>query len=234
MTNLTPTSSLASLQDESLKLLMGMFNIPKAASYMVDTRQNLCCLKHYSVHPGMQREYIEKFQSHDPLHPNNLHSQGVTVQRANELLPFNERIQNPYLNDFMHRWGITDTVELYLHSEGRIVAGFSLFLGEDLLMSDMKKLESLHGFMQFSFDTFLDSPRQRDFDKICELYQLTGKERMVVEQVLDGLPNKTIASNLCCSLSTIKTHLQHIFEKMEVNSKAEVARLLYVQQGPHH
>ncbi|WP_417764829.1 helix-turn-helix transcriptional regulator [Shewanella chilikensis] len=234
MTDLTSASSLSSLQDECLKLLMGMFDIPKAASYMVDTHRNMCCPKHYSVHPGMQREYIEKLQGYDPLHPKNLADQSVTVQRANALLPLSERMQNPYLSDFMNRWDISDTVELYLHSEGKIVAGFSLFLREDLLLSDMKKLESLHGFMQFSFDTILSSPKQRDFDNICELYQLTKKEKMVVEQVLDGLPNKSIANNLSCSLSTIKTHLQHIFEKMEVNSKAEVTRLVYVQKPQHH
>jgi DNA-binding NarL/FixJ family response regulator len=125
-------------------------------------------------------------------------------------------------------------VEIYLRSEERIVAGFSLFLDEgeeNPANMDIKKLEQLHSFMQFSLETCLNTPQQRSFETTCDKYQLTGKERMVVEQVLQGLPNKSIATNLCCSLPTIKTHLQNIFEKINVNSKAELTSLLYMQRN---
>jgi hypothetical protein len=65
-------SNLISLQDECLKLLTGVFDIPKAAAYMVDRRSNMFCIKNYYVQPGMQREYFDRFYQYDPLHPHNL------------------------------------------------------------------------------------------------------------------------------------------------------------------
>jgi len=233
----TSAPNLSSLQDECLKLLTGVLDVPKAASYMIDNRSNMYCIKHRAVQPGMQREYLEHYQSYDPLHPNKVVDIQTTVQHTNEIASPRDRQENPYFSEFMNRWGILDTVEIYLHTEDRIALGFSLFLGDhqqDFLHADMKKLEYLYNFMQFSLEAYLSSPQQKAFDRICGDYQLTAKERMVVEQILEGLPNKSIANNLCCGLSTIKTHLQHIFEKMDVNSKAEVARLFYLKKAHHH
>lgn len=233
----TSAPNLSSLQNECLKLLTGVLDVPKAASYMIDNRSNMYCIKHHAVQLGMQREYLDYYQSYDPLHPNKVVDTQTTVQRANEILSPRERQDNPYFCEFMTRWGILDTVEIYLHSEDRIALGFSLFLGEDkknLMSTDMKKVEHLYEFMQFSLEAHLNSPKQKAFDKVCDDYLLTAKERMVVEQIMEGLPNKSIANNLFCGLSTVKTHLQHIFDKMGVNSKAEVARLLYLRQAHHH
>lgn len=127
-------------------------------------------------------------------------------------------------------------MEVYLYADGRIAAGVTLFMGPHrgtLSSTEMKKMKSLQGFMQFSLEACLEAPHQRDLGDICDEFHLTPRERLVVELVLQGLPNKRMATDLCCSLSTIKTHLQHISEKMQVNGKAEIASLLYSQQRCH-
>lgn len=232
----TSAHNLSSFQDECLKLLTGVLDISQAASYMIDSRLNLYSFKHSSVRPGMQREYLNHYHSYDPLHPNRVGDKQTTVQCTSQIISPRDRQNNPYFTEFMARWGILETVEVYLHSEDRIALGFSLFLGDhqkDFLTAGMKKLQHLYEFMQFSLEACLSSPQRKAFEKVCSNYQLTSKERMVVEQILEGLPNKSIANNLCCGLPTIKTHLQHIFQKMEVNSKAEVARLLYSKHACH-
>jgi DNA-binding NarL/FixJ family response regulator len=83
--------------------------------------------------------------------------------------------------------------------------------------------------MQLSLEQSLSSPKNRDLDDFCANHHLTNKERMVVELVTQGLPNKTIANDLDCSLATVKTHLQHIFQKLSINSKNELIALLYQQ-----
>jgi DNA-binding CsgD family transcriptional regulator len=52
---------------------------------------------------------------------------------------------------------------------------------------------------------------------------LTPTESRVAELVAQGLPNREIASALFVSPSTIKTHLLHVFAKLEVRSRAELA-----------
>ena len=52
---------------------------------------------------------------------------------------------------------------------------------------------------------------------------LTPTEVEVVELVGDGLSNPEIAERLFMSRSTVKTHLNHVFTKLGVSSRAELA-----------
>ena len=51
---------------------------------------------------------------------------------------------------------------------------------------------------------------------------LTHKEREILDLVKEGASNKIIARELNISLSTVKTHLRHIFSKTEVVNRTEL------------
>ncbi len=53
---------------------------------------------------------------------------------------------------------------------------------------------------------------------------LTPTERSVVDLVAEGLTNPQIATRLLMSRETVKTHLSHIFTKLSVRTRAELAR----------
>ncbi len=53
--------------------------------------------------------------------------------------------------------------------------------------------------------------------------ELTPREKMVVNLLGDGLTNKKIAEKLCISESTVKVHLRHIMEKLELKNRIEIA-----------
>jgi DNA-binding NarL/FixJ family response regulator len=50
---------------------------------------------------------------------------------------------------------------------------------------------------------------------------LTNREREILELLADGLGNKQIAARLGISPNTVKTHLEVMFEKLGVSSRAE-------------
>lgn len=50
---------------------------------------------------------------------------------------------------------------------------------------------------------------------------LTNREREILELLADGLGNKQIAARLGISTNTVKTHLELLFEKLGVSSRAE-------------
>jgi two-component system nitrate/nitrite response regulator NarL len=50
---------------------------------------------------------------------------------------------------------------------------------------------------------------------------LTSREREILALLADGLPNKQIAARLGISTNTVKTHLELLFEKLGVSSRAE-------------
>lgn len=50
---------------------------------------------------------------------------------------------------------------------------------------------------------------------------LTNREREILALLADGLGNKQIAARLGISANTVKTHLELLFEKLNVSSRAE-------------
>jgi len=54
-------------------------------------------------------------------------------------------------------------------------------------------------------------------------FKLTPKEAEVTRLLAKGLPNKEIAQQIGLSPHTIRRHTEHIFEKLGINSRAEVA-----------
>jgi DNA-binding NarL/FixJ family response regulator len=64
--------------------------------------------------------------------------------------------------------------------------------------------------------------RRRSRSIECEsIEMLTQREREVLEQVAQGRDNKAIAANLYISPATARTHLQRVFKKLGVHSRAE-------------
>ncbi len=54
---------------------------------------------------------------------------------------------------------------------------------------------------------------------------LTPREIEVVRMVARGMTNKEIASELCIADGTVKIHLHNIYEKLEINRRAELVKL---------
>ena len=50
---------------------------------------------------------------------------------------------------------------------------------------------------------------------------LTHRERQILELLADGLGNKQIAAQLGITTNTVKTHLELLFDKLDVSSRAE-------------
>lgn len=59
-----------------------------------------------------------------------------------------------------------------------------------------------------------------------ELYGLTPAEARVALALFEGLDPPAVAAHLNLGLSTVRTHLAHIFDKTEARSQVELTRLL--------
>lgn len=60
----------------------------------------------------------------------------------------------------------------------------------------------------------------------AKLKTLSRKEQEVLELILDHKSNQQICDQLFISLSTLKTHINHIYKKLEVNSRKEILAAL--------
>jgi two-component system, LuxR family, response regulator DctR len=61
---------------------------------------------------------------------------------------------------------------------------------------------------------------------VARLASLTAREREVMERILDGEYNKSIADELGIAMRTVEVHRAHVFQKMGVRSAVELARLV--------
>ena len=75
-------------------------------------------------------------------------------------------------------------------------------------------------------DAALSERRESEESVAARLAALTPREREVMERVLDGDYNKTIADALGIAVRTVEVHRARIFEKMGVRSAVELAQLL--------
>jgi DNA-binding CsgD family transcriptional regulator len=57
--------------------------------------------------------------------------------------------------------------------------------------------------------------------------ELTGREAEILSWVAQGLQNKEIADKLGISLATVRNHIHHILEKLDVHSKLEAVSLAF-------
>ncbi|HTI81158.1 MAG TPA: response regulator FixJ [Acetobacteraceae bacterium] len=70
-------------------------------------------------------------------------------------------------------------------------------------------------------------------DIVTRLASLTPKEREVLDKLVEGLPNKTIAYDLGSSPRTVEVHRARVMEKMGARSLPELVRMtIAVSGGP--
>jgi DNA-binding CsgD family transcriptional regulator len=65
---------------------------------------------------------------------------------------------------------------------------------------------------------------------VCCWDSLTNTERRVADLVAEGLTNREIAKRMFLSRHTIDFHLRHIYLKLHINSRVQLARLV-IEQG---
>jgi DNA-binding CsgD family transcriptional regulator len=71
------------------------------------------------------------------------------------------------------------------------------------------------------------APASDIMEILMSAYQLTRRERVVLQRVIAGFPSTAIAAQLHISASTVQDHLKSIFAKVGVRSRGQlVARLL--------
>lgn len=66
-----------------------------------------------------------------------------------------------------------------------------------------------------------EDSREEDFSDLIE--PLTDREVDIIKLIGQGLGNSEIADKLYISKNTVKTHISHIFQKLNVNSRTEAA-----------
>ena len=101
---------------------------------------------------------------------------------------------------------------------------------EDYLKRCLQKVANGHQWLDQDLATSAVNhlvARQKHNGQITSV--LTPRELCVAKMVLEGWPNKRIASKLFLSEGTVKLHLHHIYKKLDITGRMEL--VLYMQKN---
>ena len=123
---------------------------------------------------------------------------------------------------------------LSMHTDRRFVTGMLKAGASGYMLKDGAFEEMIHAIHVLASNriyispgiasVLLDNLRHPSQDKVPSLPALTVKEREVLQLVAEGKSTKEIASQLNVSVKTIETHRQHIMEKLDIHSIAELTK----------
>jgi DNA-binding NarL/FixJ family response regulator len=65
------------------------------------------------------------------------------------------------------------------------------------------------------------NPTHHELAFSSENFELTDREKQVLQHLSKGLSYEQIADNLCISYGTVRKHVENIYRKMQVNSRTE-------------
>lgn len=137
--------------------------------------------------------------------------------------------QNSYYDELLDRLNkkypnspYTRQYKAELNSDKYIVTGKST----DTTSSKNNYLLALLGLSLLgNIILLLRLKRKNKFEKKDKIEALTKQEQNVLNLILEDKTNKQIATELFVSISTVKTHTNNIYKKLNVQSRTEVKKL---------
>ncbi|MEW1616185.1 MULTISPECIES: LuxR C-terminal-related transcriptional regulator [unclassified Streptomyces] len=223
MKSLARTDDLAQFKSATMVFLGSL--VPISGSVFYSVASDLTPVDHvfHRIDASHNVHYDALFHRLDPFHPRRFHASGRPVVTVRDLP--GRYHGSEYHHRFMSPLGLDFEAELYLWQDGLMVGGISLHRSSalsDFTAAELAQLNSALPFIEHSFVT------QRAFEtaRQVEEWGLTKREREVLRLVRDGASNAEIGRRLQISVPTVKSHLQHVYDKSAIRSRLQlVARL---------
>jgi DNA-binding CsgD family transcriptional regulator len=87
-----------------------------------------------------------------------------------------------------------------------------------------------HVFLPFHRQTGTANEDSALLEILYQKFNISRREREIVELILQGKSNKEIEDSLFISLSTVKNHIYNVYQKLGVKSRSQLIRLILESQ----
>lgn len=220
-------------QQESLKLIDSFLNLKSSAFYLVDSNMRHHSLVTHNLAMEADDLYQSRYMRSDPLNPGLHENSNASVLNLDSMLSAHEIQRLPFYRDFLKPMNFRYVTDMFLRANGRIIAVITMLRAENqgrFATKERRILQKLQPFLEYSFkNVYLPWPIVGR-ENFRSRYKLTERELDILELVSSGASNKTIAKQLALGVPTIKTHLQHIYRKTGVATRAELLAKVFTQQ----
>lgn len=209
----------AKVAAELLELLEAQF----CASYVwqPDTK---CFDQRVNLHmdPENLVRYEQHYQFHDPITP-DLQKHRAAV-KVSDVMPQSELAKTEFFNDFLSRDGLHWGVNLFAWDGEENIGDLRIW--RDRRREDFSKLNlQVLDLVRPAFVAALVRSRQhrRSTAGLSEPAVLSARESQIARLAASGLMDKQIARHLAISVTTVRTHIEHVFRKLSVSNRTMLA-----------
>jgi DNA-binding CsgD family transcriptional regulator len=169
--------------------------------------------------PAWLAETYKRWWHQDPI-VCRIHARAVEPMAASDRVSMRTFHRLDYFQHVHRPFGTADCVRLFLPAP-KTMSRFFWFDQEHwgLKQRERELLELLRPHLVLW--------RRRWTAPACPAaFELTAREQEVLQEASNGATNREIAEKLWISPHTVRTHLHHIFEKLNVRTRTEAAALL--------
>jgi DNA-binding CsgD family transcriptional regulator len=184
-----------------------------------------------NMDPANLMRYDEHYQYHDPI--TFAMQRHRTAVRATDVLPQPALMRTEFFNDFLARDGLHWGVNLYAWSGDRNIGDMRIwrdrhrdnFTADDMQLLDLVRPALIAALRRCGADDrAVPTADTRHPAGSGAAAVLSARERQVAGLAADGMPDKAIARRLGISVTTVRTHLDHAFRKLDVSNRSALAR----------
>lgn len=211
-------------------LMLQLLGAQFFASYVWDEAgQRFAHGVHLEMDPANLARYEHHYQFHDPI--TLVMRQHRRAVRATDVLPHPALRRTEFFNDFLARDGLHWGINLYAWDGEHNIGDMRIW--RDRRHADFDDDDrALLDLLRPAFVAALRRCRQGPATALPAApapglqHRLSGREREVARLAAQGLPDKAIAQRLGIAVTTVRTHLAHAFEKLDVPNRAALAHRL--------
>jgi len=176
--------------------------------------------------------YEAYYQYRDPITHQLRQRRAPTL--VTQILPQHELMKTEFFNDFLARDGLHHGVNLFAWDGERNLGDLRIWRSRQRGPFDRDTLDLLR-LVQPAFTGALRRLRDRPVDAALvapvpaspDPWQgLNGRAREIAQALCAGWPDKKIAAELGIGYSTVRTHVDALFERFGVHNRTELVRWL--------
>lgn len=227
-----PAEWLASFGDRTLELVCGALEAEWGVFFLLDESIAGYGYRSRGAPLDLPLSYSgQGMERTDPLHPRRLCSEKrrfTTIFDPSLFADPNQRNDQQRFWAFLQSFGARDAAEMIFWNGRRPIGGVSLiWRGKTSRCRDNALALSLQPFIEFNLLAACgDLSARAPAAEPPAPSELSPREYQIADLVCRGYTNAEIATLLGVSLATVKTHLLHIFRKVDVNNRAALTRYI--------
>jgi DNA-binding CsgD family transcriptional regulator len=216
----------------SMETVARLIQAPVALGFAVDGRDAVENIIVRGAHPADVRavaplvDRLPALEPIDPFSPRRAAACGVAIMSPADA-GGDKAVAASMYGRLLRRHGYAPPVVMYFWHGARIESGIALLRCTDAGPFDGRTVRLLRQLQPF-FEAALTitASRRREPAHACTSRHLTAREGDVAALVAQGLTNADIAHALGITQATVKTHLTHVYVKLGVRTRTQLALLL--------